>query len=136
MVCLLLAACGKGSENAAPDAGRPDGGEVLLDCWDRSDAGLVAVFANPNDFSLNSETGARDRHSFIIAAEDVFARKTVYTTIGTADHQHQVQFTVDEIKGIQGRFDLPGARESGPPLNAPAGHTHVIQLHNCGLPGD
>lgn len=109
---------------------------MLLECFAGNGETLVVTLANPTDFSVNTVTSAHDQHNLVITAGDFFSHRTVYTTGGSANHQHEVRFTAEEIAGIQTNVGFPTVAETGPPLNAAAGHTHTVQLTHCGLPGD
>jgi hypothetical protein len=116
------------------------GGEatVLLDCsksWGNDVSSYFVAYANPADFSVNSETGAQDQHSAMIGLTDWAARRTLYITTGSADHRHEIPISATLLDDLQVNRPIAPTTTS-PPLDDATGHTHTVTFRSCGVPGD
>lgn len=108
------------------------GGAQLIAC-DNSKSGplVLAAYANPADFSVNT-TGRTHQHTLAISRGDVLNAVTTFTTAGAADHQHAIVLTTDQVEGF--RRAEPSTAVTGPPTQDPTGHTHTIMIKVCGIP--
>lgn len=126
-----------GGAGGGSGVGGLGGGASLLDCSAGGGTGnssYTTAFANPVDFSINSETQTLDQHTFRISLADWATRVTSYTTGGTADHQHAIAFPAESLDALA-TWKLPIVATTGPPLNAVGAHTHTVMVHDCGVPG-
>ena len=125
-----------GTGGAGGGGGQGGEGTALFDCnraWGNDNTLYVVAYANPAEFSVNSETGARDQHTAIISLADWAASRTSYTTTGSADHRHE--FSVSDAQREDLRLNMPIVATTGPPVGAAAGHTHTVMFQSCGVPG-
>lgn len=129
---------GTGGTSGSGGAGGQGGaGTALLDCkkeWTNGNSSYVVAYANPTEFSVNSETGARDEHTALISLADWADRRMLYTTAGNADHRHEISISDALLEDL--RLNMPIQAVSGPPLGTTTGHTHTVMFKSCGVPGN
>lgn len=121
-----------GAGGALASGGAGGGASNLISCSQASatSAGQVAGFANPADFSLNTDTGLRDQHTLMLDRGGVIRQVTMYTTAGAADHRHAVRFTQEELAKLMAG-EAVMVTTDGPPLEAATGHSHTIKVTGC-----
>ena len=107
------------------------GGASVICTGSAIDNGSPGAIANPADFTINVDTGARDQHTLWMGRADMVRRVTQYRTAGSADHMHDVVFTEAQLDALLGGMTIT-VSTSGPPSNAATGHSHMITVRACG----
>jgi len=88
----------------------------------------VGGIALPADFSLSE--GVAHEHTLSMDRGSMIRRQLDYQTTGSADHQHQVRFTDEQLAQLMAGETIVVETE-GPPLNASSGHSHTVTVHPC-----
>jgi len=124
---------GAGGGGAAGGNGAGGATAVRATCMGLAvDNRTPGAVANPEDFSPNLETGARDQHTLWMGRADMVRRVLSYETAGAADHTHVVAFTDAELNTLLGGGSVT-VMTMGPPSNAATGHDHVVVVSSCGV---
>jgi hypothetical protein len=126
---------GAAGQTGAAGQGGAGGGDLEAACAAsaRLNGVLVPIgLAEPADFSADSQTGAHHEHELVILRKDYFDNVTMYQTQGTADHQHPVTLTSEQLQSFAASKTVTVT--SGPADGIAGGHTHVIMIQPCFLP--
>jgi hypothetical protein len=113
-------------------AGGAGGASVdMVACTGASvDSSTPGAIANPPDFSLNPDTGARDNHTLWMGRADMVRRVLKYVTKGAADHTHDIELADAQLDALL-RGGTVTVTTLGP-SNAATGHTHAVTVTSCG----
>jgi len=79
---------------------------------------------------MNTDTGMRDAHALAMSQGDIIRRVSNYVTRGSADHQHELVFSDEQLVRLLAGESVVLETE-GPALNAASGHTHTVHVHPC-----